>query len=402
MNNFKDKKLLILGAGRGQKGLYLAAKKMGIKTIAGTMPDNNPPCIPLADEVCFMNILNPDEVIEKTGSLKFDGVVTCCLDKGLRALGRLCDTHNLIGYPESVADLCNNKFLMKQKIIQHGVKTAQFKKISEESELEDAINQLGGFPVMIKATDLAGSRGIYKVDNMDDALSGFRNSMSATQKEFVIVERCLVGREFGAQAFVQNGNVLFVMPHGDMLFHGVTDVPVGHYVPFDVSSFLNNKITEEAQKAIMAVGLDNCAVNIDFIEENGEVYVLEISGRIGANGLPEVVSGYFGIDYYEMVILAALGIPVESIWDKRMPGTATVSQMIYSADKSGLIESIDYPGCREDYIMDLEFFVVPGSVVNKFENTTHCLGQFVVTGNSVEDCMKKVEDISSKIEINFR
>ena len=44
---------------------------MGITTIAGTMPDNNPPGIPLADEVCFMNIADPDEVAKKQGSLNW-------------------------------------------------------------------------------------------------------------------------------------------------------------------------------------------------------------------------------------------------------------------------------------------------------------------------------------------
>ena len=43
----EGKRLLVLGAGRGQIGLYKAAKEMGITTIAGTMPDNNPPGIPL-------------------------------------------------------------------------------------------------------------------------------------------------------------------------------------------------------------------------------------------------------------------------------------------------------------------------------------------------------------------
>ena len=41
----EGKRLLVLGAGRGQIGLYKAAKEMGITTIAGTMPDNNPPGI---------------------------------------------------------------------------------------------------------------------------------------------------------------------------------------------------------------------------------------------------------------------------------------------------------------------------------------------------------------------
>ena len=46
------KRLLILGAGRGQIGLYKAAKEMGITTIAGTMTGDNLPCLALADEVC--------------------------------------------------------------------------------------------------------------------------------------------------------------------------------------------------------------------------------------------------------------------------------------------------------------------------------------------------------------
>lgn len=64
--NAQRKRLLILGAGRGQIGLYKAAREMGVISIAGTMPNNNPPCIPLADEVCYMDILDPDEVESKT------------------------------------------------------------------------------------------------------------------------------------------------------------------------------------------------------------------------------------------------------------------------------------------------------------------------------------------------
>lgn len=35
-NGVEGKRLLVLGAGRGQIGLYKAAKEMGITTIAGT------------------------------------------------------------------------------------------------------------------------------------------------------------------------------------------------------------------------------------------------------------------------------------------------------------------------------------------------------------------------------
>mgnify|MGYP000273185692 FL=1 len=108
----KEKDFLGLGAGRGQIGLYKAAKEMGITTIAGTMPDNNPPGIPLADEVCFMNIANPDEVAKKAAKLKLDGVATCCLDTGISALGKTCDSLGLTGLPEKAAIMCNDKSKM--------------------------------------------------------------------------------------------------------------------------------------------------------------------------------------------------------------------------------------------------------------------------------------------------
>ena len=59
--NVKGKRLLIVGAGRGQVGLYKAAKEMGVHTIAGTMPDNNPPGIKLADEVCLCPFTSIDD-----------------------------------------------------------------------------------------------------------------------------------------------------------------------------------------------------------------------------------------------------------------------------------------------------------------------------------------------------
>lgn len=396
-----NKRLLILGAGRGQIGLYKAAKDMGVKTIAGTMPDNDPPCIPLADEVCYMNILNPEEVEEKTKGIQFDGVATCCLDKGLRALGRLCDKRNLSGYSEETAELCNNKFLMKQKFKECGVSTAQFYKVSNEVELEEAIKSLGRFPVMVKATDLAGSRGIYKANNHAEAEKRFIEAMNVTQKDFVIVEHCLLGREFGAQAFIQNGEVIFIMPHGDILFHSATDVPIGHYVPFDVSEALNKKIRQEAIKAINAVGLDNCAVNIDFIEENGNVYVLELSGRIGANGLPEVVSANYGIDYYKMVIMASLGLSVVNIWKSRQKGNSAISRMLFSEKKSGVLKTLIYKGNRMEEIFDMQLFARRGSEVHKFESTPHCLGQFTVKADSLDKCERIVGEVLAGIELEL-
>ena len=85
-------------------------------------------------------------------------------------------------------------------------------------------------------------------------LRDFIKQKNVTKVDYVLIEKFLQGREFGAQAFISNGEILFVMPHGDILYQADTAVPVGHYVPYECSDVLREKMTEEARKAIKAIG----------------------------------------------------------------------------------------------------------------------------------------------------
>ena len=190
------------------------------------------------------------------------------------------------------------------------------------------------------------------------------------------------------------------MPHGDILYHSSTDVPVGHYVPFDCPAEMADKITAETEKAIKALGLDNCAVNIDFIEEDGKVYVLELSGRIGANGLPEVVSAHFGIDYYRMVVLASLGMSVRELWDSRDGNEAAMSSMVVSPDKEGTLRDIEYKGDSNlPGVFEINLFAKPGSHVSRFSNSSHCLGQIVTVGGNVRECRRTINEVTKNLNI---
>ena len=96
---------------------------------------------------------------------------------------------------------------MKLRFSKYGVNTAAFKQISSDEDLLDAIDKIGGYPVIIKATDLAGSRGIYKANNEEEAFEGFYKAKNVTKVDYVLIEKFLQGREFGAQAFISNGEI---------------------------------------------------------------------------------------------------------------------------------------------------------------------------------------------------
>lgn len=400
--NVVGKRLLVLGAGRGQVGLYKAAKEMGIHTIAGTMPDNNPPGIQLADEKCYMNIAKPEEVLEKVKSLNLAGVATCCLDTGVPALGKVCDALGLTGLTESAAIMCGDKLKMKKSFMRHNVSTAKFYEVSSENDLEIALEKLN-LPVIIKATDLQGSNGIYISKTREAAFEGFREAMQKTKRSYVIVEEYIEGWEFGAQAFVYHDEVLFVMPHGDETYMSHTAVPVGHYVPLNADEDIYQQTEVAVRSAIDALGLNNCAVNVDLILKDNTVYVIELTGRVGANCLPELVQINFGIEYYKMIAAMALGENPLELWKQRRAETkAGLAKMILETERTGVLEDIKYSGKIGGDILEVTFFKHPGNEIRIFENSNDCVGQIIVQGNNMIECEKNAESVISKIEMTLK
>lgn len=400
--NVANKRLLIVGAGRGQIGLYKAAKEMGVHTIAGTLPDNNPPGIALADEVCYMNIANPDEVLEKAKKLNLDGIATCCLDTGIPALGKVCDALCLTGLSEDAAIMCGDKLKMKKAFMKHNVKTARFYEISNEDELADALEKLN-LPVIIKATDLQGSNGIYIAKTKKAAFDGFKEVLKKTKRDYCILEEYIEGWEFGAQAFVYHGEVLFVMLHGDETYMSHTAVPVGHNVPLDCNEDIYRQTETVVKKAIHALGLNNCAVNVDLISKDNTVYMIELTGRVGANCLPELVQINFGVEYYKMIVVMALGKNPIELWEQRRTTTkAGLARMILETEKSGILDSIEYRGIVEGDVLEVTFFKHPGDEIRIFENSNDCVGQVIVQGDSVNDCQKLLERVIGKIKMKLR
>ncbi len=372
---------------------------MGIVTIAGTMPDKNPPRIPLADEVCYMNIADPEDVFAKAKELNLDGVATCCLDTGIAALGRTCDGLGLTGLSEKAAIMCNDKSKMKKAFKEHGVSTAQYFEVATEKELEISLGKIN-LPVIVKATDLQGSRGIYIAKTKEEAIKGFTEAMRLTRRSYCIVEEYIEGWEFGAQAFVKDEEILFVMPHGDNTYMSHTAVPVGHYVPLDCNQDVNRQTEVAVRSAIRALSLNNCAVNVDLILKDGTVYVIELTGRVGANCLPELVEINYGVEYYKMIAALAIGDdPIEYWKQKNSYETAGLAKMIISTEKSGVLKEIAYQDHNDPDVIQVSFFKKPGDEIRQFVDSNDCIGQIIVKGKDMNFCERKEQEVLDDIHM---
>lgn len=394
-DSLKGKRLLLQGASRGNLGFIKTAKAHGVYVVM-TGLGGDFPCNPYADKFCKADILDPDAVLKVAQNEKVDGAIICCSDTGLQAVGRCNDVMGLAGITEKAATESANKLLMKEKLLAAGVQTAKFLKVGNENELDKVVKEIG-FPMIVKATDLQGSRGINIVREESNLLQAYRDTMSLTRKDYCIIEQFIEGTEFGAQAFVYKGEVLFVLPHGDETIMCKTAVPIGHYMPYELSDELYKDTVTQVINSIKALGIDNCAVNVDLIEKDGRVFIIELTGRVGANCLPELTSNYFGINYYEMILATCLGESPLPVWEKRKAPTATLARMIKS-EKSGICESVTV---TDNLDAQINMFIHKGSEVRAFTNCNDAIGEVIVKGGNMSECERLIQEAIKGVIIEF-
>lgn len=377
------KKIMILGAGIYQVPLILKAKEMGLYVICVSIAGDYPG-FKLADKIYYLDTRDYEGILRTAMAEHIDGICTTGTDVALKAVGYVNDKMKLHGICYNAANICTDKALMKECFINNKVSTSQFNKISSLSMAKDFVNEYG-FPVIIKPVDSSGSRGITKAASWDELDSAYEKAKKYTSKDYVVIEQFIDGYEIGVDAFVVDNVVQFVAIHGKInYFNGSTCVPIGHYFPLEANDELIKKIELECKHVITSVGMDNCSVNMDVIISGNQPFILEASGRCGATCIPELISMYYGFDYYQQMINCAIGDKV--VFEKNNV-TPCVAKLIIS-DKSGTIVSQDIVTDRKDIQVSFDYNI--GDYINKFEVGPDRIGQIIAKGEEL-----KCDDIIS-------
>lgn len=300
------KKLMILGAGLYQVPLIETAKKMGLETVVVSIPGPYKG-FEIADHVLELDTRDQNAIRHAAVSEQISGICTTGTDVAVKSIGYVCDRLNLpgIGY-EAARTLCD-KALMKEAFLRGKVACAAGCRVTSLREAQEAADRLG-YPVVVKRVDSSGSRGITVVREPFALRAAFLRAKEKTLHEYVLVEQFLQGTEIGVDGFIRDGKVIFLAPHTKFVFKGGSiTVPSGHAYPFPGTPALRREIARQMQLAASAAGADNCCFNADVFVEGDRAWVIEMGGRCGATCIPELTSIYYGFDYYEAMILEAIG-----------------------------------------------------------------------------------------------
>lgn len=391
------KKLFILGAGIYQVPLIKKAKDMGLYTIAASCPGPYPG-LAIADQALLIDTRDGEALQKAAVRESIDGICTSGTDVAVRSLGLLCDSLGLAGLPLTAARILTDKYRMKEAFCKGGVSTPVSIQVFSFQEALKAFGRLTP-PVIVKAVDSSGSRGVTRADSSEELAAAYERACLATRKDYVLVEQFVTAHEIGVDGFISGGEVTLLLPHDKFVYTTKegTSLPEGHHFPFHCSQETEGEIRRQICLAVRAVGMNQCAFNTDvLITDQGEVFILEIGGRAGATCIPELITLYSGVDYYEQIIRNALGEVPDFSSQTRRPAMA---KLLFSP-LPGILTQADYAffeGLQEKGIfVSLDYS--PGSSLPGVHDGTDRIGQVIMQ----TDCPATLDQVLAQVRSHIK
>lgn len=234
------------------------------------------------------------------------------------------------------------------------------------------------------------------VDAVEEAMKYSRS------KRFIVeeyVEKC--GYQIAGDGFSVDGELVFrcfANEHFDA--SGINPyVPVGESWPYFMPERVHDKIHAEIQRAISLLEMKTQAYNFDIRIDNEEnVYLMEIGPRNGGNLIAQVTQYATGVDMVSYTIKAAMG---EDCRDLHMeqPMGYWANYMIHS-QKAGFLRKIQIDRkFREENIVEYDMFFKPGEYVEAFTGSNGTLGTMILKFNSQEEMLEKMDHMEKWVEV---
>ncbi len=301
------KKIVIIGANSFQNPLILKAKEMGYETHVFAWQDGSIG-ERTADYFYPISIVEKERILEKCREIKPDAVTTIASDLANITVQYVASRLGLPGNSDKNIIISTNKYAMRQALLDGGVPTPKFVKVSEQDDFDKATKTMQ-YPLIVKPTDRSGSRGITKVDTLKEIPKAVQSAVENAFEKHAIIEEYFEGEEYSCECISYQGehHVLTITKKYTTGYPHF--IETGHMEPALLDEATVHLVEKEIKKALDALRVQNGASHSEFkITPDGEVRIIEIGSRMGGDCIgSHLVWLSTGYDFVKMVIDTALG-----------------------------------------------------------------------------------------------
>lgn len=341
------KKVLVLGSGPIRIGQGIEFdfcsvhstwefKRLGYETV---IINNNPETVStdfdIADKLYF-EPLTPEDVesivdIEKPDGavVQFGGQTAIKLTQSLINMGV-----PILGTDAKDVDAAEDRELFDKILEECEIPRPRGETVYKAKEAKEAANRLG-YPVLVRPSYVLGGQGMQIATN-DNDIDGFMEIINRIAQEHpILVDKYILGKEIEVDAVCDGKDILIpgIMEHIERAgVHSGDSISV--YPVQSLSDTVKSKIVEYTKRLAKALHIKGM-INIQFIADGEDVYVIEVNPR-SSRTVP-YISKVTGVP---IISLATRAICGESIKDMgfgtgilKEPDLVAVKMPVFSFEK---------------------------------------------------------------------
>ena len=384
----KQKKLMLLGGLRYLKPVIDAAHKQGYYVITADYLPNNI-AHKWSDEYCNVSISDKEAVLKEAQRLQIDGIMSFACDPGVVAASYVQNKMGLPSFgPYESVEILQNKDKFRAFLAKNGFNVPQAKGFdSVEAAMEESYWY--PWPVIVKPTDAAGSKGVTRVDRKEDLKPALEYAKEHSISGHIIVEEFIdkQGCSSDTDSMSVDGKLVFVSFCAQRFDVHATNpyTPAAYSWPSTFTKEQEDYLTSEIQRLITLLGLKTVVYNIEVrVAPNGKPYIMELTPRGGGNRLCEMLRYATGVDMITAITRAMVGDPVlEPIEQK--PYNGHWAEIILHADNDGEFVGLEITPDLKAEVVERDLWVKEGDHVDSFEGANNAIGTLVLRFDSSDD-----------------
>ena len=384
----KQKKLMLLGGIRYLLPVIKAAHEQGYYVItADYIPDNI--AHKYSDEYVNVSIIDKEAVLKVAQEKQIDGIMSFGVDPGVVSASYVQNKMGLPSFgPFESVEILQNKDKFRAFLTRNGFNVPQAKGFDS---IDAAMNDIYWYPwpVIVKPTDAAGSKGVTRVDRPEDLKAALEYAMEHSISGHIIVEEFIekAGCSSDTDSMSIDGELVFTSFCAQRFDDNATNpyTPAAYSWPSTFTEEQEAYLKSEIQRLITLLGLKTAVYNIETrIGTNGKPYIMELTPRGGGNRLCEMLRYATGVDMITAITRAIVGDPIlEPIEQK--PYNGHWAEIILHADKSGIFDRLEISKVLPAEVVEEDLWVKNGDKVESFEGANNAIGTLVLKFQTAEE-----------------
>ena len=379
---------MLLGGLRYLIPVIKAAHEQGYYVItADYLPDNI--AHKYSDEYCNVSIVDKEAVLREAKRLQIDGVMSFACDPGVVAASYVQNQMGLPSFgPFESVEILQNKDRFRAFLQKNGFNVPQAKGFDS---VEAAMSEIYWYPwpVIVKPTDAAGSKGVTKVEKAENLRPALEYAMQHSISGHIIVEEFIEkeGCSSDTDSMSVDGKLVFTSFCAQRFDTQATNpyTPAAYSWPSTFTQEQEEYLTSEIQRLITLLGLKTVVYNIETrIGKNGKPYIMELTPRGGGNRLCEMLHYATGVDMITAITRAIVGDPILTPIEQK-PYNGHWAEIILHADKSGSFDHLEIDKNLSAEVIEEDLWVNKGDLVDSFEGANNAIGTLVLRFKTTEE-----------------